>query len=33
MEPDGSSPRSQQLATCPYPEQNESDPHPQILFP
>jgi hypothetical protein len=29
MEPEG----SQQPATCPYPEPNESNPHPQTLFP
>jgi hypothetical protein len=31
MEPEGSSPCSQELATCPYPEPNESNPHPQTL--
>jgi hypothetical protein len=33
MEPEGSLPCSQQPATCPYPEPNESNPHPQTLFP
>jgi hypothetical protein len=33
MEPEGSSPCSQELAICPYPEPNESNPHPQTLFP
>jgi hypothetical protein len=33
MEPEGLSPCSQELATCPYPEPNESNPHPQTLFP
>jgi hypothetical protein len=34
MEPEGSLPCSQQEpATCPYPEPNESNPHPQTLFP
>jgi hypothetical protein len=33
MEPEGSSlPCSQGPATCPYPEPNESNPHPQTLF-
>jgi hypothetical protein len=32
MEPEGSSPCSQGLATCPYPEPNESNPQPQTLF-
>jgi hypothetical protein len=31
MESEGSSPCSQQPATCPYPEPNESNPHPQTL--
>jgi hypothetical protein len=29
----GSLLRSQEPATCPYPEPNESNPHPQTLFP
>jgi hypothetical protein len=33
MEPEGSSPCSQEPATCPYPEPIESNPHPQTLFP
>jgi hypothetical protein len=33
MEPEGSLPCSQELATCPYSEPNESNPHPQTLFP
>jgi hypothetical protein len=33
MEPEGSLPRSQEPATRPYPEPNESNPHPQTLFP
>jgi hypothetical protein len=33
MEPEGSLPCSQKLATCPYPEPNEFNPHPQTLFP
>jgi hypothetical protein len=28
MVPEGSSPCSQEPATCPYPEPNESNPHP-----
>jgi hypothetical protein len=32
MEPEGSSPCSQELATCSYPESSESNPYPQILF-
>jgi hypothetical protein len=31
MEPEGSSPCSQQPATCPYPEPNESNPHMSIF--
>jgi hypothetical protein len=33
MKPEGSLPCSQEPATCPYPESNESNPHPQTLFP
>jgi hypothetical protein len=33
MEPEGSSPCSQEPATCPYPEPNESNPRPKTLFP
>jgi hypothetical protein len=33
MEPEGSLPCSQELATRPYPETNESNTHPQTLFP
>jgi hypothetical protein len=33
MEPESSSPCSQELATCPYPETNESNQNPQTLFP
>jgi hypothetical protein len=33
METEGSLPCSQESATCPYPEPNESNPHPQTLFP
>jgi hypothetical protein len=32
METEGSSPRSQQPATGPYPEPDESSPHPPTLF-
>jgi hypothetical protein len=33
MEPEGSLSCSQEPTTCPYPEPNESNPHPQTLFP
>jgi hypothetical protein len=33
METEGSLLCSQEPATCPYPEPNESNPHPQTLFP
>jgi hypothetical protein len=33
MEREGSLPCSQEPATCPYPEPNESNPHLQTLFP
>jgi hypothetical protein len=33
MEPEGSLPCSQEPTTCPYPKLNESNPHPQTLFP
>jgi hypothetical protein len=33
METEGSLPCSQEPATYPYPEPNESNPHPQTLFP
>jgi len=33
MEPEGSLPHSQVLATCPYPEPARSSPYPHILLP
>jgi hypothetical protein len=33
MEPEDSLPCSQDTATCPYPESNESNLHPKTLFP
>jgi hypothetical protein len=33
MELEGSLPCSQKPSTGPYPEQDESGPHPQTLFP
>jgi hypothetical protein len=33
MEPEGSLSCSQEPATCPYPEPNESNPYPKTLFP
>jgi hypothetical protein len=33
QEPEGSSPYTQQPATCPYPEPVESNPHPQANLP
>jgi hypothetical protein len=33
MEPDGSLPHSQMLATCPYPEPDQSSPYPHIPLP
>jgi hypothetical protein len=33
MEPESSSPCSQEPATCPYPEPNKSNPRPQTLSP
>jgi hypothetical protein len=32
MEPEGSLLGSQEATTCPYPEPNESNPHPKTLF-
>jgi hypothetical protein len=32
MEQEGSSPRSQEPATGPYPREDQSSPHSQILF-
>jgi hypothetical protein len=33
MEPEGSLPCSQEPATFPFPEPNESNPHPKPYFP
>jgi hypothetical protein len=33
METEGSLPSLQEPATCPYPEPNEYNPHPQTIFP
>jgi hypothetical protein len=30
MEPEGSTPNSQELSTCPYPEPDQSSPHDPI---
>ena len=32
MEPEGSSPRSQQPVTCPYPDADKSNPLSSIVF-
>jgi hypothetical protein len=32
MEPEGSLPCSEELATCPYPDPDESNPHPKPYF-
>jgi hypothetical protein len=32
MEPEGSLSYTQQAVTCPYPEPDESSPHPPTLF-
>jgi hypothetical protein len=33
MEPEGSLPRLQMPASCPYPELDQSSPYPQIALP